>query len=251
MIQKRELYLVLFFIIINISLVYSACPSGEGYLGNKDIDECVRISQICASCSYVNISSIVLSNSNESLISNVSMSYFGNGEWIYNFCNTSSFGNYFIQGMGDVDGTGTNFKACFDIGQNMTIPESIIYVLFVCILFFIFLIIIYFIIILPGENDKNEDDVVIGIIRLKYFRIFLIAICYPMIIVILNLMNGLATNFTSLDIFSGTLGFFVESMLRVAWIFTIVIILWIGYLLVKDSNIQKNIDKLGRFRLNG
>jgi len=243
--------LILVLCFISISLINAACPVGEGYQGNKNIGECVRISQTCASCTYVNISSIILSTSNESLVSDISMTDFGNGEWIYQFCNTSNFGNYYIQGVGDVDGTATNFKSCFDIGQNMTTPESIIYVLFVAVLFFIFLMMIYFIIILPGENDKNENDVVVGIIRLKYLRILLIAICYPVIIVILNLMNGLAVNFTSLGIFAGTLGFFVETMLRLAWIFTVIICLWIFYLLIKDSNVQKNINKLGRFKLHG
>ena len=67
----------------------------------------------------------------------------------------------------------------------------------------------------------------------------------------LNLLNGLAINFASLGIFAGTLSFFFQTLMSLAWVFTVIIILWIFYLLIKDSNVQKNIDKLGRFRLNG
>jgi len=241
--------LIFITLLICISFVSSACPEGEGYLGNKELNECVRITQTCASCSFVNISSIILTTSNVSLTSNVGMTSFGNGEWIYDFCNTSSFGNYFIQGMGDLEGTNTNFKSCFDIGQNMTIPESIIYVLFTVILFGLFLTMLFFITTLPNENSKNENDVVIGIVKLKYIRILLIAICYPVFLIMLNLLNGLAINFASLGIFAGTLSFFFQTLMSLAWVFTVIIILWIFYLLIKDSNVQKNIDKLGRFRV--
>ena len=104
-------------------------------------------------------------------------------------------------------------------------------------------------IILPGENEKNENDVVIGVVRLKYLKIVLIAICYPLLIVILNLLNGLAVNFATLEIFAGTLGFFFSTMLNLSWIFIVVMITWVVYLLIRDSNVQKNIDKLGRFKI--
>ena len=247
--KVAKLFLILIFGIFLIGFVNAACPPGDGYLGNKDIGECVRITQTCASCSFVNISSIVLTNSNVTLAQNVSMESAGNGEWVYNFCDTSTFGNYFIQGMGDLNSIGTSFKSCFDIGQNMSIPESIIYTLFVFVMFFIFLTMVYFIIILPGENQKDENDVVIGVVRLKYIKILLIGVAYAVLIIILNLMNGLAVNFASLGIFAGILGFLFEVMIRVAWPFTFIIIIWILYLLVKDSNVQKNIDKLGGIRV--
>jgi len=64
-------------------------------------------------------------------------------------------------------------------------------------------------------------------------------------------MNGLAVNFSTLTMFSGTIGFLFEIMLRGSWIFTVVIVLWIFYMLIKDSNVKKQIQRLGRFRING
>lgn len=242
---------VLMFVIVLSAMASAACPEGEGYLGNKDLGSCVRISQTCASCTSVNISSVVLSTSNQTLATNLTMQNFGNGEWVQQFCNTSQFGNYYIQGVGNLDGTATNFKSCFDIGQNLSTSDAIIYVVFLLFLFMLLLSFFYFIIILPSENDKNPNGAIIGVVRLKYIRIFIIAMCYPLIMIILNLMNGLAVNYATLGIFAGTLGFLFETMLRGAWVFTVLIFLWMFYLLVHDSNVLKNIDKIGGMRFNG
>jgi hypothetical protein len=85
-------------------------------LGNefKQFD-CIRISQTCASCSYVNISSITSSNSNETLVDNIAMISFGGGEWYYNFCDTEELGRYDVRGIGDIEGTDTSFAYYFKV----------------------------------------------------------------------------------------------------------------------------------------
>lgn len=245
---------VLIFLILTVFLSYSvsaACPIGEGYLGNKELNSCVRISQTCATCTYVNISSITVSISNETLISNIEMENFGNGEWIYDFCNTSQFGNYYIVGLGDLDGSDSSFKSCFDIGQNLSSGESILYTVFIMVLLGFLFVMFYFIIIIPKGNEKNERGVSIKIVKMKYIRVLLIAVAYATIILILNLVNGLAVQFATLTIFAGIIGFLFEIMLRAAWVFTIILILWIFYMLIHDSNVKRNIERLGRFRVNG
>ncbi len=100
---------------------------------------------------------------------------------------------------------------------------------------------------MPKENEKSDGKM--KIVKIKYLRIFLIALTYPIIMIIFNLMNGLAVNFTSLSIFSGTLGFLFETMLRAAWVWTIIMILWVIISLIKDSNIKKNMEKLGGIKV--
>lgn len=247
----KKIFLLLMFSILLITLVSAGCPDGNGYLGNKNYNECVRITQICASCTYVNISSITITTLNYTLAENIPMVNLGNGEWTYNFCNTSLFGSYFVVGSGDINGVKDNFKSCFDIGQNLSVADSIMYSMFVVILFLFFAVILYFIIVLPSENDRNDNNVVIGIIRLKYIRVLLIALLYPIILIILNLMNGLATNYANLTIFSGIIGFIFRTMISFSWVFALLIILWMFYMLVRDSNFQKSINKMGRMRLRG
>ena len=125
------------------------------------------------------------------------------------------------------------------IGNIHEIPESILYVLMLFFFVLIDLLILYLIIILPSKNEKDEGGLIIKLVQLKYVKFVLMGIFYPMIIVTLNLLNGLAVNFTNLTIFSGVVGFLFLTMLRAAWIYTIVIILLILYNLIKDKNDRK------------
>ncbi len=69
--------------------------------------ECVDIKQVCASCSYINLS---VSYPNSSLaVINEGMVDQGGGTWLYNFCETSELGRYDVTGSGDLLGTDTGF----------------------------------------------------------------------------------------------------------------------------------------------
>lgn len=131
-------------------------------------------------------------------------------------------------------------------GQQLDTGEALLYILLSVIIFLLIFLVLYLIIILPSENEKDpKRGVIIRVVKLKYLRMVLIGIVYPLIIVILNLMNGIAVNFVTLNIFSGTLGFFFLSMLRLAWIYTIIIMLWIAYNILKDTNVKKLIKSKG------
>ena len=84
-------------------------------LGTVKQNNCIRLPQTCSSCSYVNISSVSNSASNESIISNVAMTSLGNGEWGYTFCGTSAIGRYDVRGMGDIDGVDETFVYHFEV----------------------------------------------------------------------------------------------------------------------------------------
>jgi len=128
-------------------------------------------------------------------------------------------------------------------GYPLETPKAILYFLLTIIMFSGSIAIFYLILIIPYQNPKNEEGVVIEITKLKYLKVFLITILYPIVIVTLNLMNGLAVNFMSLTIFSGIIGFFFEILLRLAWIWTVIMALWIIYLLIRDTNFRKIIKQ--------
>ena len=75
-------------------------------------NECMNISQACATCTYVNISS-VSRNNDSNLILNTPMTDLGNGEWRYEFCNTSATGRYDVKGIGDINGVDSSFAVVF------------------------------------------------------------------------------------------------------------------------------------------
>ena len=105
----------------------------------------------------------------------------------------------------------------------------------------------FFILIMPSDNEKDDGGFETKVVRVKYFRVFLIFLLYPSLIILLNFLNGLAVNFTALSMFAGTLGFLFETMMRLAWTFTIIMIAWIVIMLIHDTNIKKQLDKFDKF----
>jgi hypothetical protein len=153
-------------------------------------------------------------------------------------CNNTVLGGY-----------ASNLLLVTPSGEESTTSESILYFIFTFIFFGLIILNFYFIIILPGGNIKDERGDIMGIVKLKYVRIVLIAISYPLVLILLNFMNGLAINFTSLTIFAGILGFLFETMISGAWIFTLLIIIWIFYNLIRDSNLNKKLKKYKNMRI--
>ena len=64
--------------------------------------ECVTIPQLCSSCTYNNITSIMYPNHTQAL-GNTDMVKAGS-EYTYEFCSTEESGIYEINGMGNIDG---------------------------------------------------------------------------------------------------------------------------------------------------
>lgn len=112
------------FLVLGIFLLaFAPFVSSLDNLGTGKVDECFRIKQLCSSCSYVNISSINYPNKTV-IISNIEMISFGNGEWYYNFCNTTKIGNYDVSGQGDINGVDESFATYIIITATGEEPNS-------------------------------------------------------------------------------------------------------------------------------
>lgn len=117
--MDKKIILTLILGIFLITLVSASLDD----LGTFKQNDCINISQTCATCSYVNISS-VSNKDNSTLISNVEMEDFGNGEWRYEFCSTSDLGRYDVRGMGDVNSIDTSFATYFEVTPTGTTQNS-------------------------------------------------------------------------------------------------------------------------------
>lgn len=105
-------------------------------LGTYKQDECVELIQTCASCSYVNFTSVKYPDSTKAL-GNVEAQKQGS-EYNYTFCQTSQLGQYIVNGIGDVDGTDTVFAYDFDVThsgyKNQDDSASMVVTLFVLLI---------------------------------------------------------------------------------------------------------------------
>ncbi len=86
-------------------------------------NECVTLKQVCASCSFTNVS---LTYPNSTLaLSNVPMVDSGGALWTYEFCNTTELGRYDINGVGDLEGVNTGFDVLyFEVTPSGSILDS-------------------------------------------------------------------------------------------------------------------------------
>ena len=229
----KKILLTIILGIFLISLASASLPAVEQNV-------CIQIKTIL-NTDWVNISSLTYPNEttlflNEEMTKNALT-------FNYTFCGTDTTGTY-IYDYFDAEGkVYVNDFLVTPSGNISTTAEAILYFGLTIIMFFGSVVIFYFILILPYKNPRDNENEVVEITKLKYLKVFLITILYPVVIIILNLMNGLAVNFLSLTIFTGIIGFMFETLLRLAWIWTVIMALWIIYLLIRDTNFRKIIKQ--------
>jgi len=204
-------------------------------LGSFQQNGCVNIRTI-ENTSSVKLLSIEYPSPNSTLqVLNTPMTYLGGTLFNYTFCDTSQLGIYIYDYYTAENDSYVNTFEITPSGQTSTTKDAIIYstliIIFLCLCF----LLTYFIIILPSENEKNDQGYFLRINLKKYIRIFLIAILYPAIIILFNLMTAASNTLFAASQFSGIFGFLFETMLSAAWIWTIVIIIWLCYTAWKDS----------------
>ena len=231
-------------LITNVNIVNGAVE----ILKPAKINQSYTILQTCASCTYVNVT---VSNGNGIVIANGEMTNNGSGVWTYNMTPTI-ISRHDVTGQGDVDGTATSFATYFEVtpsGKVVSTGDSILYALFSLILFFVIFTLSFFVFTMPKANDRDGDGFETKIVKIKYFRVIFIALIYPLTILLLNFLNSLAINFSALSMFSGVLGFLFETMLRLAWPFTVIMFAWIIVMLIHDTNLKKQLKKIENLRI--
>ncbi len=240
--NKNIKTIFVFFILLIVATNVSALDT----LKPATFNQSYTIIQVCSTCTFVNIT---ISTSSGIIESNIEMVSNGSGNWIYTMIPEVS-SRHDVTGVGDKDGVDSAFATLFEVtpsGKVASTGDSILYALFTLISFGWICLLSFFILTMPASNEKDDSGFEGKVIKIKYFRVLLIFLLYPSLILMLNFLNGLANNFTALSMFSGTLGFLFETMMRLSWPFTVIIIAWIIVMLIHDTNINKQLDRFDKF----
>lgn len=145
--MKKILLINVILFILMFSYVYAQ----EQSLGTFKANSCIDLIQTCATCTYVNFTTVSLPNSNQIIIN--SAAYKNGYVFSYNFCNTSQSGLYLVNGIGDIDGVNTIFTYTFEVNQS---GQGFNNVLYEYLLFAAMTIILYIILFMAFKNyDKN------------------------------------------------------------------------------------------------
>jgi len=134
-------YIIFLMLVLMLGFVSSEVNDYESVKQN----ECVLLKQICASCSFTNVS-LTYPNSSYAQYE-VEMNRTGAGDWFYEFCNTSLVGRYDVTGHGDLSGVNTGFDVLYfevtpsgsvlDSASSTTLFGSLLVMLILSVIFII------------------------------------------------------------------------------------------------------------------
>lgn len=224
-------------------------------LGTFKPGEEINLIQICANCTFNNITSIIRSPNSTQIMGNVVMTRIGS---VYNFTlssgNTTELGEYIVNGIGDLDGVNTVWNYNFFVtpsGFILETSESLIYIIILIATFILFLAFLYPAITLPYSNNVNDDGSITQIVKAKYFKLLSIWFSFGFLMWFLQTLNTISVNFVELtnltnfitNIFTYTQG------LSVAVTLLILSILFIESW--KDIILSNTIKKFGKAFTDG
>lgn len=241
--MKYKLIFALAFFLVALPLVSAETNLND--LGSYPQGKCVLIKQVCATCSYVNVS---ISYPNSSLATqNGGMNKIGSATWTFEFCNTTTKGRYDINGEGDISGSPTAFTSYwFDItstGNRLGTENSILYLGLIAILIFLFLLIVFNVNKLPSKDNMSDDGFILSINHLKYLRPVFYAIAWGLLLAITFVTSNISLAYLPMEMF----GEFFFMVWRVMFILTFpMILIWFLYMFVgifKDKEVKHMLER--------
>ena len=142
----------------------------------------ISLYQICDSCSFVNLESVILPSGN---IIYLNSSMVKNGfSYTYNWSNTSELGEYFYFVCGDKSDILTCETLSFMVsanGEGFTTSNSMVYATLIFVFIIFFIVSLIFAIITDGENKFTmgpEGERLVELNSGKYVKLFLYLLSY-------------------------------------------------------------------------
>lgn len=213
-------------------------------LGIYKLNNCVELKQICANCTFINITSILYPNSSLA-VSDVAMTKKG-ADFNYTFCNTSLYGRYIYNTLGDPDGELAIAPITFEItntGENFTGQISSVYILAVIFLVILILAISFIITKLPSSDAMDQQGYILQINWLKYLRPVLWITIWAIGLAILFLISNISLAYIP----NSMVGDLFFALYKIAFWMSIVMlpvyIMWIFYRAFQDREMKKLIER--------
>lgn len=173
---------------------------------------------------------------------NISKGNFTNQEhyYYYVYCNNSLYGGFAQQIL---------YIEQFASGYSLS--QSVLNTGLIFLMVILNVILFYFIFVLNSDYNRNGNGEIIGINFRKYIRLILIFFSYFLVMLTLNLTVASATQLSGVPQFLGTIGLIFEIMMKISIFWICIMVFVIGYNVIKDMNISKQIKKSNRFKING
>lgn len=197
------------FILLMVWIIFITIPSVNAEittLGTFKIDSCINLKQICANCTFVNISSVIAPNSTILLQNKIMTKQ--NSDYNYTFCQTDDFGQYIVSGVGNPNGNNEIWNYNFyinGIGYEITQPQSFLYLILIIGIFLILIFTLWGAIAIPWKNPRSDDGYLVGINDLKYLKVVLWIFVYFEVMFLIFILRNLSGGYLATE---GTYSFF-------------------------------------------
>jgi hypothetical protein len=147
-------------------------------------------------------------------------------------CNSTSFGGTLVG----------EYKVTYN-GEELTTQKAILNLGFLLIMILFFVLIIFGIVSIDSEDKTDNYGDIISVNNLKYFKGFLVAVAYSMMIAIFFLSSNLAIAYLSTDMF-GKILFVLYRILMLGGVpFIILWVLWLFINIFRDKETQRLMDR--------
>jgi len=248
--RKKTMLLTTLFMVIFLFTIMSVDAEINNFAPVKT-NECVLIKQVCASCSYINLS---IAYPNSSLaVTNDEMNDEGGGTWTYEFCETLMNGRYDVTGSGDLGGTPTGFDVLyFEVsatGKDLTSAKAGTYIIIIAVSILILGGLLWFGFAIPAKNRTDEmTGYIISLNNLKYLKYVILGFAYLTLVWISYYAWMLVYAYLDFD--------FLTNLFRFIFIFLVVLIFPIFIIgiyiiianMIRDSKVWDSLQRGLRVR---
>ena len=229
--NKKFYFLFAFILIILIS---NSVNSEVQELPPVKLGTCADIVQLCANCTFVNVSVLQQPNKDK-IVLNLQLQNLGQGYFNFTFCNNTIKGEVIVNGIGDPDGVNTpwnyNYKVNL-LGKTLSNSQAILYFLVFTVSFIFFILLLVTAFSLPSKNIRQEfTGYLLAVENLKYLRMLLFAFSYLFVMLMSYFGWIISLAFLDLD--------FLGNLFRV--VFYILVVLIIPLFIVSFVIIVANI----------
>lgn len=149
------------------------------------------------------------------------------GEYIYDYCDQN--GRNCLTNNFDVTITGTVLDTA----------DSINYLILIIGVLFFFILCLYWGITLPLKNERNSENKIISVQKLKYLKISCLFVSFLLFIWLANLLFALANNFEILSSYSKFFEVIFIVLNALAYPVFVLMLIFMGSLAWKDLKLRK------------
>lgn len=157
----KKIFLIFFVSLFLLSLISATQES----LGTFKAGENIQIIQLCGTCTYNNITSLIYNPTSTTILSSVAMIQTGSQySYILNGTNTTEmFGTYIVNGIGDLNGNPQSWAVTFEITPNGQQSPGDNFNLFIYILFGFVFFFSFFFMILNIAKLATASETIFGL----------------------------------------------------------------------------------------